>query len=77
MVINKSLLSLDFQLKCFHESLQGSVVCHITGSSTEFGIGFNDLIYSFQEIPLSSHFAPCSDSKHTSFCADASNLGTF
>lgn len=77
MVIKKSVYGQDSnEKKCFRKHRQGSVVCHIAGSSTELGIGLNDLIYSFQEILLSSNFSPCSDGKHTSFCADASNLST-
>jgi hypothetical protein len=59
------------------ERLWGSIVCHVAGSSTKFGIRLNDLIYSFQEIFLSSNFSPCSNCKHTSFCTDTSNLSSY
>lgn len=33
--------------KFFHSEPWGSIVCHVAGSSAEFGVRLDDLIYSF------------------------------
>lgn len=53
-----------------------SVVGHVSRSSTELGIGLDDLVNSLQEIFLGGNLPASSDGKHAGLCAHAADLRT-
>ena len=52
-----------------------SVVGHVSGGGAELGVGFDDLVYSLQEVFLCGDLSTSSDGKHTSLGAHTADLG--
>lgn len=55
---------------------ESSVVCHVSGGGAELCVGFDDLVYSLQEVLLCSDLPASSDGKHAGLCAHTADLST-